>query len=238
MNPAILKKAAFLCFFSLILFSQGLSQTTLSETATPKPITSPIKFERDLGSVGGRVFDLSSEQNAENDGVSNIVVVLRSADPGFENFSREKLTNEKGVFTFQDLPEGNYTVTISSKDLPWQFRASDPTGVGFAIKPLNRTFVDLSVVPQRAVTGIVYIDKDGDGRFDPGVDQPVSGASVSFNGTYAISGPNGTYYISELPSGRVAFLVAAPHSGTNTHVVLELADRSSKPRIVNIPLGL
>ncbi|MFT3746164.1 MAG: carboxypeptidase-like regulatory domain-containing protein [Pyrinomonadaceae bacterium] len=238
MTPAIPKKAAFFCFFLLILSSRGFSQPNFSPSVTPTNITTPTNHERDLGSVGGRVFDLTSEQSAVNDGIPDVLVILRSADPGFENFSREKLTNEKGVYSFQDLPEGNYTVTISTKELPWQFRASEPSGVSFAIKPLNRTFVDLTVEPQRAVTGIVFIDKDGDGKFDQNADQPVSGARVSFNGSYAISGPNGTYYLSELPSGRIAFLAAAPHLGTSTHIVLELPERSSKPRIVNIPLSL
>jgi hypothetical protein len=239
MKPAIIKKAAFFC-----LLLPGCASHVLAQVSSPDALTfpnvalsRPAVRERDLGSVGGRVFDSSVEQVGDSDGIAEVTVILRSADPGFENFSREKITNEKGIYTFQDLPPGNYIVSIASVNLPWKFRAVEPSGAAFVIKPLTRTFVDLTVAPQRAVTGVVFLDKDGDGRFDQNSETPVVGARVSFNGAYAVSGPNGSFFLSDLPAGRIGFLVADPHSGHNAHVVLELPERSTRPRIVNVPLN-
>lgn len=243
MIPTLPKLALSLCLGLLVLGYTALAQTSIAEAPTfpnvvldPSNLTLPISRERSLGWVSGRVIDTSNSQALETNGLMGVKVILRSLDPAYSNFVREQITNENGIYDFSGLAAGYYTVILDAGSLPAIFRVAETTPTTVKVTPLDRTYADLSVEPQRTITGVVFIDKDGDGKYAFGSDEPVIGARLSFNGIFSISGPNGSYTIQGMPSGRVAFLITAPQTEYNVHVVLDMPEKILKPRIVNVPL--
>jgi soluble lytic murein transglycosylase-like protein len=83
-----------------------------------------------------------------------------------------------------------------------------------------------------SVRGIVYIDANNNGRFDPSRDRAVAGATVIGDSQASISGRDGSYSISDLGNGRTWLSVAWP-SGQKTRMGFDL-DPSSVSRVINI----
>lgn len=227
----------FLLVWTSATYAQERTNVNLPNVVlNPAYFTSPTFFERQLGSIGGRVTVSTGIQGSDASGVPSVKVHLRSADKGFERFAREVVTNERGAYSFVDLPAGNYVVTVDHEDAK-SGRRFAPHDVPANIFALERTIIDLILVPQRSIIGTVFIDRDRDLRYKEGTDELVPGALISYNGTISTTAQNGTYTLYDPPAGRVSFIVSAPHSICRTHVVLEIAEQSTKPRIVNVALS-
>lgn len=166
-----------------------------------------------------------------------VKVTPRSRDKGFENYVLEQFTDESGTYDFQDLRPGKYTIEIDPADLPAKFRPQAVNDSPVEVEPLKSSRLDIAVTPQRAITGIVYIDKDGDARYKTGKDEPVSGALITVGGSIAVTGADGVYTLRDLPAGRISLLVHSPANSENTHVVLDLGTGPVTNRVVNIPVG-
>lgn len=188
---------------------------------------------RAAGSVSGRVFN-SEEQAAELQGIGGVRVILRTVEAGFGSIVSNRISDAAGRYDFQDLRPGKYTIELERMSIPAKFRiprASAPVNV----EAFRRSIVDLSATIQRTITGIIFIDKDGDGIYKPGKDEPVKGAYVTVGGSLAVSNENGRYVLSDLPAGRIGLLVAWPNRSETTHVVLDLGTGPVTNRVVNIP---
>lgn len=192
--------------------------------------------ERELGWVSGRIYDITSDE-AQPLNVADVKVVLRSSEQGFGSFIREQVSNEAGVYDFHNLGAGEYTVEIDTSSLPAKYRLNGAAATSVSVKPLSRSYVNLPILPQRIITGKVFIDADGDGKFTPGKDTTVRGASIAANGAYATSDTDGAYVLRDLPAGRVGLLVSLPHKADTTHVVLDIGSGPVTNRVVNVPLN-
>jgi hypothetical protein len=95
------------------------------------------------------------------------------------------------------------------------------------IKPLST---------KRVITGTVFIDKNGDGRYSAETDEPVPGAYVTINGNAVISDANGAYVFRNLKAGKVEVLVMSARGPECEPVVIELGQRPVMRRAVNIPV--
>ena len=73
----------------------------------------------------------------------------------------------------------------------------------FTVSALQSFYLDLPLQAQRALSGFVFIDKDGNGRFDPEKDEPVEGAQVITATTKVTSSKTGAYLLRGLPAGRI-----------------------------------
>ncbi len=197
--------------------------------------------ERDLGWVSGRVFDNSDihgEAQPESfKAIAGVKVILRSADKAFSSFVREQFTNEKGIYDFPGLSKGEYTVEVDQASVPGTYRIADLNATSVNVKALDRSYINLALTPQRTITGIVFIDKDGDGRYRDGKDEPVAGAHITIDGNLTLSGPKGVYVLRGLSAGRLGILVNSPTSTESTHVVIDLAAGPVTNRVVNVPVS-
>lgn len=192
--------------------------------------------ERELGWVSGRIYDITSDEG-EPLNVADVKVVLRSSEQGFGSFIREQVSNVAGVYDFQNLGAGEYTVEIDASSLPAKYRLNGAAATAVSVKALSRSYVNIPILPQRIISGIVFIDADGDGKFTPGKDATVHGASIAANGAYATSDADGAYVLRDLPAGRVGLLVSLPHKADTTHVVLDIGSGPVTNRVVNVPLN-
>lgn len=230
----------------------SLSNTANPESATVKTkyfhnvaldngqTTEPIVDVRTYGSITGRVFSESSQivetPGTERLGISGVKVVLRSAAPGASGVIGDRLTDERGNYDFPDLAPGAYTVEIDPVSIPSKYRMPDARPWTISVESQRRAFVELPVAPKRTINGIVYLDKDGDGQFKEGKDQPVVGAMITVGENLAISNARGWYILRDLPEGRIGILVQSPVKNENTHIVLDLGTGPVTSRVVNVPL--
>lgn len=235
----------------LILSIVGYSQTTANSFAAQSNVVGSVPAvkqainsnlgENDFGSVVGRVLyerDVAVEGPLTDlDGIAGVKVLARRVNAGFGNFYFERLSGEDGTFEFKYLRPGEYEIEIERTTLPNAFPAPQRRVSTVAVEIARRTRFDIRVTPQRAITGFVYIDTDGDGAYKPGKDLAVAGATVTANGAFAVSDEKGAYVLRDLPPGRIALLVASPIKNENIHVVLDVGDGPLTNRILNIPMS-
>jgi hypothetical protein len=82
------------------------------------------------GSITGRIFDESEQADSQKTslsrGISGVKVTLKSRDAGFERFMIEQFTDAYGMYDFQYLRPGKYTIEIDPLTLPSGYRGSEP----------------------------------------------------------------------------------------------------------------
>lgn len=182
-----------------------------------------------VGFAAGRIFNdlfLSGEMSAgDAPGVGGVRLILRAASTG-SDAARQPLTQDvsaSGTYEFSALPPGDYLLEIDPLSIPADFRLPDRTAWPIRINPLRGSFLDLPIVAQRAVSGVVFIDRDGDGQFDAGSDTPVRGARVIAGRAEALTDNQGAYILRSLSAGKLGIFAVTPDgrkSGT-TSLVLE-----------------
>lgn len=180
------------------------------------------------GSIGGRVYNdlaLSGPSGAplNNPGVTGVRLVLRRE--ANEKPVDERSTDSSGGYVFSDLPPGAYTVEYDVATLPLDFRVGEHSKWATTVAPLKVVYVDIPVAAERAIAGTVFRDRNGNGKFDEGVDEPVSGARITAGAYEAISGANGRYLLRHLPalSMSLSVLVASTKESAVATIILGAA---------------
>jgi hypothetical protein len=190
---------------------------------------------RDFGSVSGKIFN-DALQGRNAPGLGGVKVILRSVNVGNGGFVLQAMTNGNGAYEFANLRPGAYTIEIDTSTLPADFCIPavivSPVNVG----ALKSTYFDMPVSAQRAVTGIVFIDKNGDRKFTSGIDVPVEGAYVTFGEDAVISDANGAYLFRNLKAGKGEIVGRSPQGVLGVPVVVELDTDPVTRRAVDIPI--
>ena len=236
---------AALIFFSTAVFSQPPESSVSAETKFVSSVKTPDTqngkiSDAEFGTVIGRVLyerDRATDGPLTDlDGIAGVKVLARRVNAGLGNFYFERQSAEDGTFEFKYLAPGDYEIEIDRATLPNAYPAPPRRISTVAVQAARRTHFDLHIAPPRAISGVVFIDADGDGAYKPGKDHVIAGATVSANGCFAVSDENGVYVLKDLPAGRVALLVSSAANNANTHVVLDIANGPVTNRIVNVPI--
>jgi len=205
----------------------------LADTKTVgQPITTTV-----TGSIKGRLLqEIFSVPAVAPQGVGGVRMILTNEDNGVRTIVGHRITEANGKYDFPDLPAGKYSIDVDPISVPAALRRSGAlvSPVGFEASAASRA--DASAAKQRTIKGVVFIDKDGDGRYKVGKDEPIAGAYISANGRFAVSEPNGSYTLSDLPAGRTGVLVSQPKTNDNIHLVLDLGSGSVTDRVVNVAM--
>lgn len=195
---------------------------------------------RDFGSISGRVFndtDLSGSMPARNPiGLGGIRIIIKLVDVGYGSFALKQETRGDGTYDFRDLRPGVYTIEIDPTSLPANFNIPGITSSTISVKALQSAYYDVPLAAQRAVAGIVFIDKDGDGRYTVGMDKPVEGASVTVDNRSSISGIDGAYLLRNLRAGKIELLVRSGSGAENTSIIVELGAEPVTQQSIDIPI--
>jgi hypothetical protein len=99
-------------------------------------------------------------------------------------------TDASGTYVFRHVPRGQYELTLDQDLLPADF-AWDGRGEAVATRPGARIGADLRVTPLNALHGRVYVDRDGNGRYDAG--EGVPGAVLQLGGRLTAADQQGAY---------------------------------------------
>lgn len=131
-------------------------------------------------SVGDRLWydaDADGNQDAAEPGISRVDIVLTfaGADDLFGNaddFTVQTTTDAGGLYNFDNLPTGDYRISVTTASLPTGMinatAESDDTapaidGTANINLTANRTDVDFGFAGNRTVGDFVWFDRDGDG---------------------------------------------------------------------------
>jgi hypothetical protein len=201
------------------------------------PVTS-IADDKNFGSLAGRVLQeervTSPTGSTKYQGINGVTVMVRRLNAGFGSFFFERMSSADGTFEFKNLRPGKYSIEIDRATLPTgvspQERLVSTIDIGYE----KRSTLDITLPPLRSITGVVYIDTNGSGRYESAKDELVHGAYVTSDGKFAVTDEKGSFSLTDVPSGRVSLLVTVPATNVNTHVVLDLGTGTQTPRVVNI----
>ncbi len=182
------------------------------------------------GSVAGRVFNdllLTGRNNAGNaPGLKAVALKLYQIDENSsvtkEQQSFYQTTNSNGDYQFRNLAPGRYVLQVDPNTLPQNFHVLSKMSWGFTLGPLQNLYRDLPFSAQRAVSGMVYIDVDGDDRFDSHKDSIVAGARIAAGGSEAVSNRDGMYLLRTLPAGSSTIQVYSPQGKFSGRLTVEL----------------
>jgi hypothetical protein len=229
------------------------SNATLQRVSLSSHQTVRLSFALTNSSfAAGRIFNdllLTGEQSAgEAPGLDGVKLILRRTDPATESSfvatpgnksPTQPLTtiaNGDGQYEFRNLAPGKYILEIDPATLPENFRLPLQFAWPISVQPLRGSYLDLPFAAQRAVSGIVYIDTDGDGRFDPQKDLAVEGARVISGNSVAVSTRQGSYFLRSLPAGKVEIRVSSASGKEGDPVQLELRPEPAVLSGVNLAL--
>ncbi|HEY0544168.1 MAG TPA: SdrD B-like domain-containing protein [Pyrinomonadaceae bacterium] len=160
-----------------------------------------------FGFIGGRIFNNLSlaEQPEMKDapGIAGVRLRLRPAGAASPDASRTQTVNADGEYEFRNLAPGSYLLELDLDSLPPDYQTPAQTSWTLKVVPLRGSYLDVALSAQRAVSGVVFVDKDGDGQFDPQKDEPIEGARVLAGRAEAVTGRGGAYILRNLPAGKL-----------------------------------
>ena len=152
------------------------------------------------GSIGDTVYSDTNSNNTQDDGEAGIpgaTVTLTTPGPDGEfgtgdDITQNTTTNESGIYSFPNLPAGNYRVTTPT---PQDFTATQTQSDTVNLQSgQNIDTVDFGFAPgqlgagQGSIGDTVYNDINGNGQQDPG-EPGIGGIIVNYAGT----GPDGEF---------------------------------------------
>jgi hypothetical protein len=230
--------------YDITIISEELGVRLRATTATQQAValssgqTVNLSFGlSSFGFVSGRVFNDSGstgESSKSNfQGIGEVKLILHSLEPGSENFVVEQLSSNTGTYEFHNLRPGNYRLEIDSATLPPNFLLPKQSSREITVLPLQGFYLDIPLTAQRAIAGIVFIDQDGNGKFDPPTDEPVEGASVTANEIVSVSDRNGAYLLRDLPAGKIQITINTNTGAIISPIFIELGPEPVTVRAVN-----
>lgn len=195
-----------------------------------------------FGFAQGRIFNdlfLSGKMSDASPGIGGVRIVLRptSAKSAYTAQQMTEVVNASGRYEFHNLPPGSYLVEIDPSSIPADFHLPEQTSWLLTINPLQGSFLDLPLVAQRAISGIVFRDRDGNGRFDANQDEVVAGVRVAAGNVGTRTNQQGVYILRNLPAGKIEVCVYLSAGRKGTTAYLELGANPTYRHDLNLAIG-
>jgi uncharacterized protein (DUF2141 family) len=189
----------------------------------------------DYGSVAGRVFNdvlQKGDQEAGSlPGIANVRLSVRLKSAAGPSYTAT--ADGSGAYQFRNLSPGLYILELEPATLPADFRMPAQTSWLVTVEPLGNFYLDIPLAAQRAASGVVFIDTDGNGKFDAEKDVPVEGARVMSGKREAITGKDGAYILRNLPAGKLELRARAPWGSESDFIGIDLAEGPTRTKGIN-----
>ena len=182
------------------------------------------------GSIGDTIwFDADGDgvQDPGEDGIPGVGMTIEGDldGDGTSDYITAVVTDASGTYLFDDLPAGDYSVTVDTGTLPPGLaQTGDPDGtldntsdvaLGEGEDNLDQ---DFGYQGTGSIGDTIWFDADGDGVQDPGEDG-IPGVTVTLEGDVdadgvtetitAVTDASGTYLFDDLPAGDYSVTVDA-----------------------------
>jgi hypothetical protein len=230
--------------YSVALISADLGVRLRASTLTEQKVSLSSRQTVNLsfgvsnfGTISGRVFNdlflTGGSPTTNMPGISGVRLILHSeAVAGGPVVTG--VVDVGGSYEFRNLRPGTYMLEIDPSTLPANYRLPLQVVWPIRVEPLSSVYLDIPLAAQRAISGIVFIDSDGDGSFDPQKDEVVVGARVTAVGTEALSGTGGSYVLRNLPAGKTEIVAHASWGVKSRPIFLELGAEPATRRNLNL----
>ncbi len=197
----------------------NMSSVSLTEEM-PSDLQQDFGYTPELGSIGDTIWhdeDGDGVQDPDEMGLGGVVVTLTDAD-GNEMLT---MTDDNGNYLFENLPFGDYTVTVATSTLPGDkltAATGDPDGgadstsaVSISPEAPDDVDQDFGYAPSGSIGDTIWHDEDGDGVQDPD-EMGLSGVVVTLTDAdgmtmTAVTDGNGMYLFDDLPYGDYSVMV-------------------------------
>jgi hypothetical protein len=199
--------------YNVALISDALGLSLRASTSSEEHVslsarqTLNVSFGvTNYGSVAGRVFnDLSLDggQSSAVDapGIAGVRLILCPTATRGEPVSQT--VDGGGAYEFLNVAPGDYRLELDLATLPADFRVPAQTAWPVRVESLKNSYMDLPLSAQRAISGVIFIDRDGDGQFNETKDDPVDGVRVLAGRSETLTSRQGLYFLRNLPAGKI-----------------------------------
>ena len=192
----------------------------------------------DYGFIAGRVFNelqtTGAAESGNQPGINGVRIKLIPLGRTMSPLAR--VTDGSGTYEFRNLTPGKYAIQVDDETLPANFRMPAQTSWELSVQPVRGSYLDIPLFAQRRVSGVVFVDKDGDGKLDPAVDELVPDATVVAGQIKAVTGADGVYLLRGLPAGKIEIVAAAPGGRKSVALTIELDPEPSIKSAVNLAI--
>jgi hypothetical protein len=234
--------------FDVSLISDDLGVKLRASNATQQHVSLSARHTVNLsfgltnsGFAAGRVFNdllLTAEQAAgDAPGLPGVKITLRLAEAMADSKPLIQTVDGDGLYEFRNLPPGKYVLGIDTATLPADFRVPAQTTWPITVSPLQGAYLDIPLAAQRAVTGTVYMDFDGDGKFSPETDTPIPGAYVRIGQAEAITDRTGAYILRNIAAGQAEIRATTTRGYASRSIEIELPAAPSILRDINLAVS-
>ena len=203
----------------------GIHMLRINLLATPQPFrmttASPANADlselrhahinfglRDDGELYGRVYDdldEDGEPDLDEYGVAKVLVRVRAVRGDERVDIADAVTTSYGYYRIQGLEKGTYEVSVQQSGLPPGYVLPGEVVYTVAIERLDKKQRDFALKGLRAIAGRVYADQNRNNHWDEGIDIPVAGAVVAYDGEHtALTGRSGSYIIRDVRAGQAS----------------------------------
>ncbi len=219
-------------------YTPNCSDWNCSFTVTADPTSTLCECDGDnaltldpypgIGSIGDRVWfdtDAGGDQDPGELGIANVTVILEADLDGDDliDYTTETTTDANGEYLFDDLPAGDYTITVDDTTLPEGMgQTYDYDGLGtphasdytLGENEHNRE-QDFGYRGLGSIGDYVWIDANADGVQDPS-EEGIAGVTVTLEGDLNGDGINETLTTTTDADGLYLFdiLPAGPYTIT------------------------
>jgi len=212
----------------------GQQEITLSSRQTAHVSFGVVDF----GFIAGRVFNqlqtTVAADSSNQPGITGVRIKLIPLNRTMPPLTR--VTDGGGTYEFRNLAPGKYAIQIDEETLPANFRMPAQTSWELSVQPVRGSYLDIPLFAQRRVSGVVFVDKDGDGKLDPAVDELVPNATVFAGQITAVTGADGAYLLRGLPAGKIEIVATAPGGRKSAALTIELDAEPSIKSAVNLAI--
>ncbi|HVZ15620.1 MAG TPA: SdrD B-like domain-containing protein [Terriglobales bacterium] len=197
--------------------STGLHQVSVSldQFHDPVRMTTPNMFEADLirekqavasfgiinfARVMGNVFnDLRFHNMREPDakGLPEIKMVLAN-----DHWKRNFISDGTGDFEIDDVPPGQYTLTVDTTSIPSNYSLLNST-FPVTVTPVSTVVQDVPVRALRSIAGTVYLQVGENGQSGKPKLVPMANVQITAGYGVATTDKNGEFLLRELPAGNL-----------------------------------
>lgn len=200
----------------ITLTSPRLGVSLKASGATDQPVTVTARETltvsfgvSDFGGVGGRIYnDLALTGGPATDdlpGVTGVRLFLKPSAAMAEATSVTVLY-ASGNYQFNNLPPGDYTLELDPESLPANYKIPAQTKWPLKVSPLQNAYQDIPLTAQRGISGIVFLDKNENSKYDETVDELLEGVKVVAGSAETVSTKGGAYALRNLPAGKLSIL--------------------------------
>ncbi len=151
-----------------------------------------------VGSFRGFVFkDANSDgvRQPDEPGIKDMLV--KSSD------GKQAVTDANGFYELKSVSGQKATISLDNSKIPYGYAPTTPVNKESVIEQNQTQEIDFGIVPRSEITGIIFNDLNGNGKFESGKDAGVRKVKVKLeNGAIARSNTLGAYSFPDVAAGE------------------------------------